>query len=97
MPSFHAASIIASCVRMEYPAEPGALDIPNRSARIRRPDSENNGDRLSADIVVETPSGANPEAGRERLNVSKIPVARGSRSAFSPMILSLLSPVKLDL
>ena len=51
MLSFHAASIMASCVRTEYPSQSGAQDIPKRSPRIRGPDSENNVDRLCAGIV----------------------------------------------
>jgi hypothetical protein len=51
MLSFHAASIMASCVRTEYPSQSGAQDIPMRSPRIRGPDNENNVDRLCAAIV----------------------------------------------
>src|ERR1700751_3139984 len=46
MLSFHAASIIASWVRTEYPAQSEAQDIPKRSPRITLPDSENKVDRL---------------------------------------------------
>jgi hypothetical protein len=58
MPSFHAASIMASCVRTEYPSQSGAQDIPRRHPRIRGPDSESSMDQLWASIVsVETPLG----------------------------------------
>src|SRR5580765_2236927 len=51
MLSFHAASIMASCVRTKYPSQSGAPDTPKRRPRIRGPDSKNNVDRLSAGIV----------------------------------------------
>src|SRR3954469_17303688 len=61
MLSFHAASIIASCVRTEYPAQSGAQDIPKTSPRIRGPDNKNNADRLWSDMVsVEIPPRASP-------------------------------------
>ena len=51
MPSFHAASIIASCERTEYPAQLGVPDIPKRSPRIRHPVGEKNVDRLRSGMV----------------------------------------------
>ena len=51
MLSFQAASIMASCVRTEYPLQPGAQDIPKRRPRIRGPYSEKNVDPLLASIV----------------------------------------------
>jgi hypothetical protein len=65
MPSFHAASIIASCVRTEYPEQSDAQVIPKRNPRIRGPESENNGDRLCADIEsIEAPPGRDPALSR---------------------------------
>src|SRR5215469_1136628 len=50
MLSFHAASIIASWVRTEYPAEPGGHKIPRTSERMIGADAENNVDRLCTSI-----------------------------------------------
>src|SRR5690348_16200485 len=41
MLSFHAASIMASCVRTEYPAQLGGQDIAKRSRKMRGTDCEN--------------------------------------------------------
>ena len=51
MLSFQAASIMASCVRTEYPLQTGAQDIPKSRPRIKGPYSEKNVDPLCASIV----------------------------------------------
>ena len=53
MPSFQAASTIASCVRTEYPAQSGGQEIPRRRTKIRDRNNEDNAGRRRVIVLTD--------------------------------------------